>query len=214
MSNHQHRTIGSERTISESSPKPAGLSQALADELAIQRRDILAVHVVAKDHLGRPLGIDVAKWWRPTGANYLDRVPKSVTLAALEEVGGSVLASGYAKSKKAELSEAAERIFAGSIAPEEVKERALAWVPDAMRFAPAPTADPVEETPPWEDDATEEAVSGSNVAGPDEETGNVEREPETVEEPCVDPLPEAEQQRGGAADDASSAEQEMIEEAA
>ena len=35
------------------------------------------------DHLGRLLGIDVARWWRPTGANYFDRVPKSVTLAAL-----------------------------------------------------------------------------------------------------------------------------------
>ena len=40
------------------------------------------------DHLGRLLHIDVARWWRPTGANFFDRVPKSVTLAAIEEVGG------------------------------------------------------------------------------------------------------------------------------
>ncbi|HEY1146263.1 MAG TPA: ParB/RepB/Spo0J family partition protein, partial [Allosphingosinicella sp.] len=32
------------------------------------------------DHLGRLLGIDIAKWWRPTGGNYFDRVPKAVTL--------------------------------------------------------------------------------------------------------------------------------------
>lgn len=45
------------------------------------------------DHLGELLGIDVSKWWRPTGANYFDRVPKTVTLAALEEVGGPAFAS-------------------------------------------------------------------------------------------------------------------------
>jgi ParB family chromosome partitioning protein len=55
------------------------------------------------DHLGRLLGIDVAGWWRPTGANYFDRVPKGVTLAALEEVGGPTLADRYAKAKKTEL---------------------------------------------------------------------------------------------------------------
>src|SRR3546814_15242851 len=32
------------------------------------------------DHLGRLLGIDVARWWRPTGANFFDRVPKSVKI--------------------------------------------------------------------------------------------------------------------------------------
>jgi ParB family chromosome partitioning protein len=88
----------------------------------------------------RPLlGIDVAKWWRPTGANYFDRVPKAMILEALEEVGGPAFASRYAKAKKAELSQAAERIFAGDFIGEvEVKERALAWVPEAMLFAPAP----------------------------------------------------------------------------
>lgn len=98
-----------------------------------------AVH----DHLGRLLGIDVARWWRPTGANYFDRVPKSVTLAALEEIGGAALAGRYTKAKKAELAESCERMFSGDfIAEVEVKEAALAWVPEAMRFAPAsvPTA--------------------------------------------------------------------------
>ena len=90
------------------------------------------------DHLGQLLGIEVARWWRPTGANYFDRVPKSVTLAALAEVGGPTLAERYAKAKKAELAQACERIFAGDfIADVEVKEAALAWVPEAMRFGPA-----------------------------------------------------------------------------
>jgi ParB family chromosome partitioning protein len=88
------------------------------------------------DHLGELLGIDVAAWWRPTGSNYFDRVPKSVTLAALAEVGGPGLAERYAKAKKAELAEACERIFSGDfIAEAEVKEAALAWVPEAMRFS-------------------------------------------------------------------------------
>lgn len=309
-------------TTPDSAPKPAGLSQALADELAIQRRDILAVHVAADpglaldlaiflmidreagycsekagssllalppsdpvfgfrtpdaaatrtraqasealdrswtgaqtragrfdsfralaeeakaawlghavartleaslnlpggrvcafhDHLGRLLGIDVARWWRPTGANYFDRVPKGVTLAALEEVGGSAFASGHARSKKAELSEAAERIFAGeSIAEVELRAKALAWVPDAMRFAAAPAADPVEQTPPWEDGAAEEAVSGPDAAGPDEGPGN---EPGAVEEPCSVSFAEAERQRGGGTEDALPPEQEEIEQAA
>jgi ParB family chromosome partitioning protein len=48
------------------------------------------------DHLGQLLGVDVAQWWRPTGANYFDRVPKAVTLAALREIGGPAFASAYA----------------------------------------------------------------------------------------------------------------------
>ena len=92
------------------------------------------------DHLGNLLGIDVAAWWRPTGANYFDRAPKSMALAALTEVGGPVLAGHYAKSKKAELAQACERIFSGDFLAEvEVKQAALAWVAEAMRFLePAP----------------------------------------------------------------------------
>jgi ParB family chromosome partitioning protein len=96
------------------------------------------------DHLGQLLGVDVATWWRPTGANYFDRVPKSLALAALTEVGGPGRAGPYAKAKKAELAQACERIFSGDfIAEAEVKQAALAWVPQAMRFvAPADEAAP------------------------------------------------------------------------
>ena len=105
------------------------------------------------DHLGQLLGIDVAAWWRPTGANYFDRVPKAQALAALTEVGGPTLAGPYAKAKKPELAQACERIFAGDfIAEVEVKQAALGWVPEAMRFAPqageeAPDGSAVEQPP-------------------------------------------------------------------
>ena len=74
--------------------------------------------------------------WRPTVANYFDRVAKGRTLEALDAAGGPELVSRYAASKKAELASAAERIFSGNfIGESEVKERAQAWVPPIMRFA-------------------------------------------------------------------------------
>jgi ParB family chromosome partitioning protein len=112
------------------------------------------------DHLGRLLGIDVARWWRPTGANFFDRVPKAVTLAALAEVGGPTLSARYAKAKKAELAQSCERIFSGDfIAEVEVKEAALAWVPEAMRFAPAQVA-------PLQADPAGSAPEGSGTLEP------------------------------------------------
>jgi ParB family chromosome partitioning protein len=137
------------------------------------------------DHLGQLLGIDVAKWWRPTGTNYFDRVPKSVTLAALEEVDGPAFAARYADLKKAELSQSAERIFAGDFIEDiEVKKRALAWVPAEMRFAAreavAPSAD---ETPPWEEEPApgnveqpDEAASERKGGGPESDGGKPSRE--------------------------------------
>lgn len=130
------------------------------------------------DHLGQLLGIDVAKWWRPTGTNYFDRVPKATTIAALEEVGGPAFAARYAGLKKAELSQSAERICAGDFIEDiEVKNRALAWVPSEMRFAaPEPAEPAANETPPWEDEpARDKAKRADGVApkrkGDDPESG-------------------------------------------
>lgn len=93
--------------------------------------------------LGELLEVDVASWWRPTAANYFDRVPKATTLIAFGEVGGPVLASRYAASKKGEVAAAAEKLFAGeAITEAETQAAALAWLPDAMRFSvrvPTPT---------------------------------------------------------------------------
>ena len=112
------------------------------------------------DHLGMLIGIDVAGWWRPTAANYFDRVSKAVILDAFAEVGGPELASRYEQSKKADLAATAERIFSGNfIAEVEVKERALAWLPPAMRFADEPTAQAID------DDAVTPAVDDQDDVG-------------------------------------------------
>lgn len=90
-------------------------------------------------HLGRKLQIDVAKWWRPTAANYFGRVPKSLILRAFGEVGGNELVSRYAASKKVELAAAAEKLFRGdAIVEPQTKAAALAWIPDNLGFGAAP----------------------------------------------------------------------------
>ncbi len=116
------------------------------------------------DHLGTLLGIHVASWWRPTGANYFDRVPKSLSLAALTEVGGPTLASPYAKAKKPKLAQACERIFSGDfIAEVEVKQAALAWVPEAMRFGT-----PADEAAPDGSAGEQLPAEGAEVASADD----------------------------------------------
>ncbi|OHC97463.1 MAG: chromosome partitioning protein ParB [Sphingomonadales bacterium RIFCSPHIGHO2_01_FULL_65_20] len=91
-----------------------------------------------QDHLGGLIGIDMAQWWRPTAANYFDRVSKQVILDALTDVGGLELSSRFASVKKGDLAMSAERVFAGTYITEvEVREKALAWVPEVMRFTSA-----------------------------------------------------------------------------
>ena len=89
-----------------------------------------------QDHLGSLIGIDMVQWWRPNAANYFDRVSKQVILDALTDVGGLELSSRFASVKKGDLAMSAERVFAGTYITEvEVREKALAWVPEVMRFA-------------------------------------------------------------------------------
>lgn len=89
------------------------------------------------DHLGTKLGIDVAAWWRPTAKNYFDRITKPAILSLFEMVGSAELKHRYGASKKHDLAASAEKLFAGDILVEaEIKERALTWLPDAMRFVP------------------------------------------------------------------------------
>lgn len=93
------------------------------------------------DHLGRLMGIDMAAWWRPTAANFFDRVSKTVILEALADVGGPTLSSRFTASKKGDLAASAERIFSGNFITEvDVKERALGWLPAPMTFSEAPAA--------------------------------------------------------------------------
>ena len=114
----------------------AWLGQAMAKTLEASLNLDGARRCAFHDHLGQLLEVNVADWWRPTAANFFDRVPKAMALEALVAIGGPELAATHAKSKKAELAEACERIFAGNfIADAEVKAAALSWVPEAMRFA-------------------------------------------------------------------------------
>jgi ParB family chromosome partitioning protein len=69
-----------------------------------------------------------------------------MTLAALSEIGGPEFSGRYANAKKAELAQNCERIFAGDfIGDADVKDAALAWIPDPMRFA-GPLASAVEHS--------------------------------------------------------------------
>lgn len=113
--------------------------------------------IAFQDHLGSLIGIDTAQWWRPTAANYFDRVSKQVILDALADVGGAELSARFASVKKADLAASAERVFAGTYITEaEVRERALAWVPDVMRFASSSPTEPEAEAPL---DASDDAAS-------------------------------------------------------
>ncbi|MBC2663440.1 ParB N-terminal domain-containing protein [Novosphingobium flavum] len=100
------------------------------------------------DHLAALMGINVASHWRPTAANYFDRVSKQTLLDHVSEVGGPTMAASFMGSKKGDLSASCEKLFAGeTIVAPEVKEAALAWVPEAMRFRVLAASEPDEEAP-------------------------------------------------------------------
>lgn len=121
------------------------------------------------DHIGRKLEIDMAAWWRPTARTYFDRVSKPHILNLFEEIGGLELKSRYGASKKHDLAASAERLFSGQIIIEaDLKEKALAWLPDEMRLSPV--------VPPSLDDTGAGSVESEGSAGgdvPEEPTGAI-----------------------------------------
>lgn len=91
-----------------------------------------------QNRLASILDVNVARWWRPTADNFFDRVNKGSILSLLHEVGGPALSGRHASLKKTEISTSCQKLFAGdSIVEPEVKEAALVWVPNAMRFLDA-----------------------------------------------------------------------------
>lgn len=123
--------------------------QALSDEqragwLAVCAADSLSAsigvpraarHMPFLDAIGQQLDIDVAGWWRPTAENYFGRIKKAKILDILFEIGGQALRDRYSSCKHGELADAAEKVCAGTAIMESaVREKAIAWVPDAMRF--------------------------------------------------------------------------------
>ncbi|MBB3862952.1 ParB family chromosome partitioning protein [Novosphingobium hassiacum] len=120
-------------------------------------------HIALQDRLGCQIGIDMAQWWRPTAANYFDRVSKQIILDALADVGGPELSARFASVKKTDLAMSAERVFAGTYITEaEVRDRAIAWVPEVMRFA-----DPAEPVSEEQDELDAEAKTPVGSANDD-----------------------------------------------
>ena len=127
------------------------------------------------EHLAQMLQVEPHKVWRPTASNYFGRVPKNVTMQALEEVGGPDLRNRYASLKKKELAEAAERVFAGkTIVEPHVQVAAVHWVPPQLRFDPSPAADGPDDEGAHEDgdggDTDEASDDDAGDDGPDSET--------------------------------------------
>ncbi|MGL4963040.1 MAG: ParB/RepB/Spo0J family partition protein [Inquilinus sp.] len=111
---------------------PAALWQYLESASDYDRADILAVCVASCLHavIGRNarasergydedryanarnlaalVGLDMAKWWRPTGGNYLGAVSKDLVIEALTEAGQVKPGERLASAKKAELVALAE----------------------------------------------------------------------------------------------------------
>ncbi|MGB3472084.1 MAG: ParB/RepB/Spo0J family partition protein [Erythrobacter sp.] len=116
------------------------------------------------------LEIEPAQWWRPTSTNFFDRVSKGTLLALLGEIGGEALAGRYSGSKKPEVSAACQKLFAGeAITEPAIKQAALAWVPDAMRFDVA-SAEIIEDIDDEETDTGTNEANGE--AGADPECGD------------------------------------------
>lgn len=89
-----------------------------------------------QDHIFAPLGMAEQDWWRPTVQNYFGRVNKARCLAIAEEIGGDALKAQLAGLKKGEIAQTLEDICAGrGHLSDETRQKALAWVPDVMRFS-------------------------------------------------------------------------------
>ena len=124
-----------------------------------------------QSRLGTEIGIDMAQHWRPGAENFFDRIKKAQILSIL---GGfdPEIALRYAAAKKTELATAAARLCSGdTIIEPEIKVKALAWVPDVMRFGDL-ASDPVGDgiAPEAELDAPEDlpldAANQNDADGP------------------------------------------------
>ncbi|WP_267347117.1 ParB/RepB/Spo0J family partition protein [Sphingomonas sp. GM_Shp_2] len=125
------------------------------------------------DHLGRLLEIQVANWWRPTAENYFSRVKKGVMLDALEEIGGPILRGRYKDAKKGELAATCGSLCNGQgIVEAEIREKASAWLPEAMRFDAVEKPERVPTRSTFVDDETvEDPETEDDEAGPDAPAG-------------------------------------------
>lgn len=120
------------------------------------------------NRLATIMEIDVASWWRPTSENFFDRVSKGSILTLLADVGGAALTARHATMKKSEISESCAKLFAGeAIVEPEVRDAALAWVPNVMKFLDQVPADDLDV-----DDGTDDRGGAEELVAANE--GDVE----------------------------------------
>jgi ParB family chromosome partitioning protein len=154
--------------VLEDDAKAAWLAYIVA--ISLEARSVGNGQLALQNRLASMMEVDVASWWRPTSENFFDRVSKGTLLALLEEVGGPALSGRHAQAKKPELSASCQKLFAGeAIVEAEIREAALAWVPDAMRFVDART-----------DHAAADEVSGAGETGEADNPTVVEGEADEV----------------------------------
>lgn len=135
------------------------------------------------NRLASILEIDVASWWRPTSENFFDRVNKGSILSLLDEVGGPALSGRHASLKKTEISASCQKLFAGdTIVEPEIKEAALAWVPNAMRFLEGQPEEDLVEADDLDRDDTDEAVGAEGDIAADSSSD----EADSADEPGSD----------------------------
>ena len=72
--------------------------------------------------LASALNLDMGHWYRPTAAGYFGRIGKAMILSDLEAARGAPCAPSWAKMKKGELADLAERAIADS-----------GWLPSLLR---------------------------------------------------------------------------------
>ena len=140
------------------------------------------------NRLATIMEVDVASWWRPTSENFFDRISKGSILTLLADVGGAALTARHATMKKSEISGSCAKLFAGeAIVEPEVRDAALAWVPDAMRFLDKAEADVLEpaegdlDDPSLGDDADADGV----VADEDDASAERAAEPQSPEQDAL-----------------------------
>lgn len=120
--------------------------------------------------LGQIMEIDTAAHWRPTAAGYFSKLRKPVILETIGKLGDPTLVSRYSNSKKGDLADAAEKIFSGdALIDADIKQTALQWVPDELRFAD-------DSETPEKDEAVEEHEAEEALEAADENSSEAELE--------------------------------------
>jgi ParB family transcriptional regulator, chromosome partitioning protein len=116
-----------------------------------------------QDYLGTICEIDTAQHWRPTKDNYFGSVRRDTILEIISSLGDPTLAPRYAAAKKAELAEAAEKIFSGKALIEpDTKQNAIKWVPKELRFSDQAEA-PVQNNPKTTKNAAELVIAAQEA---------------------------------------------------